>query len=169
MRIQPTLTTVERALFLLEVETFKLVSSEELAAIAARMVEMRFEPGQDIYRGADPEGRIFIVVEGAAEQLEQDVVVRRLTRSMGFGLFGLLGLSDEETVRAVEPMHLLCLSREDFIDALSDSPAFALGMIRGLARTMLVLLRRIEDLEGGASGVGAQAIARDGPVVPGRS
>jgi CRP-like cAMP-binding protein len=147
MKIEPTLTTVERTLFLMEVEQFRPVGSEEVAAIAAKMVEMRFAAGELVYDHGDPEGHMFVVVDGELAHVRDGIEVRRAKRGMSSGLFGLMGIADVEAVEATEDSHLLCLSREDFIEAVSESPAFALGLMRGLANSYLALIRRIESLE----------------------
>jgi CRP-like cAMP-binding protein len=147
MKIEATLTTVERTLFLLEVEQFRPVGSEEVAAIAGKMVEMRFAAGELVYEHGDPQGHMYVVVDGELEHVREEIVVRRAKRGMSSGLFGLMGIADVESLRAAEDSHVLCLSREDFIEAVSDSPAFALGLMRGLANSYLALIRRIESLE----------------------
>jgi CRP-like cAMP-binding protein len=147
VKIESTLTAVQRTLFLMEAEQFQQVSSEEVAAIAAKMVEMRFDGGDVVYQEGDPEGRMYVVLDGEFEHVREGVVVRRVTRGMSFGLFGLMGIADIEMVRATSPGHVIALSREDFIEAVSDSPTFAVGMIRGLAHTIRAFAGRIEGLE----------------------
>jgi CRP-like cAMP-binding protein len=147
MKIEATLTTVERTLFLLEVEQFRPLGSEEVAAIAGKMVEMRFAAGEVVYENGDPEGHMYVVVDGELEHVREGIVVRRAKRGMSAGLFGLMGIPDVETLRAAVEAHVLSLSREEFIDAVSDSPAFALGLMRGLANSFLAYTRRIESLE----------------------
>jgi Cyclic nucleotide-binding domain/HEAT repeats len=148
MKIEPTLTTAQRSLFLLsEVETFKPLSGEEVAGIAARMTELRFPAGETVYEGEDTERRMYIILEGAIEQVRDGIVVRRARRGMMFGFFALLGVDYTETVRTLESTHVLSLRQEDFMDAVSDSPSFSFGVIRGLSRSILALLKRIEDLE----------------------
>jgi len=147
-RIEPTLNAVQRTLLLLDVEPFQALTSEELAEVAATMVEMRFEAGETILTSGDLDGRLYVVVDGVAEQgAAGGSVTRPATRAMAVGLFGLMGVPSDETVRAVEPTHVLVLAREDFIEALSDNPAFAVGCLRGLTLLIRTLLRRIETLE----------------------
>jgi len=147
LKIEDTLTVIQRTLFLLEVDQFKQVASDEIAAMAARMTEVRFAAGETVFQDGDVEGRLYFVVEGELEHVRQGTIVRRTQRGVSTGLFVLLGLPADETVRAARDTHLVSLAREDFIDALSDSPAFAVGVIRGLAMTLLGYLRRIEELE----------------------
>ena len=147
MQVEATLTTIQRALFLMELELFKELNSDELAAIAAEMVEMHFKAGETIFQEGDAEARMHIVIEGAVEHLRDGVVVRRATRGMPFGLFGVMGIPDSETIRATAPTRAIALSRADFIEAILDNPAFAVGVIRALAKTAQSFAHRIEALE----------------------
>lgn len=147
MQVEATLTTIERALFLMELELFRELNSDELATIAAKMVETRFETGETIFQEGDTEARMHIVIEGAVEHVRDRVVVRRATRGMPFGLFKVMGIPDSETIRATEPTRAIALSREDFIEAISDNPAFAVGFIRALAKAAQSFAHRIEVLE----------------------
>lgn len=147
MKIEDTLTVIQRTLFLLEVDQFKQVASDEIAAMAAQMTEMRFAAGETVFQDGDVEGRLYFVVEGELEHERNGIVVRSTKRGTSAGLFVLLGLPADETVRASQDTHVVSLAREDFIDALSDSPAFAVGVIRGLAMTLLAHFRRNEELE----------------------
>ena len=80
MQVEATLTTIQRALFLMELELFKELSSDELAAIAAEMVEMHFKAGETIFQEGDAEARMHIVIEGAVEHLDE----RRCCRETGY-------------------------------------------------------------------------------------
>ena len=72
------------------------------------------------------------------------ILIQRLTRGQGFGIFGLLGVASDATARAAEPSHLLVLARADFIEAISDNPAFAVACLRGLALLLKPLLDRVD-------------------------
>lgn len=149
MEIVSTLTVVQRALFLMELEQFKGVSSDGLASLAAKMTEMRYEAGEKIAREDEPEDRLFVVIEGEVLHLRNDVVVRQATSGMAFGVFGLLGIEDPdpEVLLAEKPTHAMALSREDFLEAVFDFPAFATGIIRGLGNALMSYAKRIEALE----------------------
>jgi CRP-like cAMP-binding protein len=147
MPIEPTLNTVERTLLLLELEPFQALGSDELALLAARMTELRFAAGETIVTDADVEGRLYVVVEGVVEMERGGIPMRQVTKAMAFGILGLMGVIAYETARAVAPTHVLVLAREDFIEALSDNPAFAVGCLRGLALLVQSMAQRIEDLE----------------------
>ena len=145
--VGPSLNVVQRTLLLLDVSPFEALTSEELAALATTMTEMRFDAGETIFTDADPEGRLYVVMDGAVEIWRGGIVIQRATRGQAFGIFGLLGVAADATARAAEPSHLLVLAREDFIEAVSDNPAFAVACLRSLALRLNVLSDRIEALE----------------------
>ena len=140
----PGLNVVQRTLLLLDVSPFEALSSEEVGALATTMTEMRFDAGETIFTDVDPEGRLYVVVDGAVEISRGGIVIERATRGQGFGIFGLLGVTTDATARAAEPSHLLVLAREDFIEAISDNPAFAVACLRSLALRLKVLLDRVD-------------------------
>ena len=149
MRTDSTLTLVQRAVALMELEQFKAVDSEELANVAGKMLEQRFEAGEVIATQAEPTDRLFLVLEGEVALLRDGVVVRRATRGMGFGLYGLLGLDEQEgeQIQAMTPTHTIALTRDDFLEGVVDHPGFAIGVIQGLGRTILHFAKRVESLE----------------------
>jgi len=142
--VGPSLNVVQRTLLLLDVSPFEALSSEELGALATTMTEMRFDAGETIFTDVDPEGRLYVVVDGAVEVSRSGTVIQRVTRGQAFGIFGLLGVAADATVHAAEPSHLLVLAREDFIEAVSDNPAFAVACLRGLALLLKPLLDGVD-------------------------
>ena len=166
METLSSLTIVQRALFLMELEQFKQVGSEEIANIAAKMVELRFEAGEPIERDGEPIDKMYIIIEGEVAHYREGVLIRRATRGMPFGLFGLLGIADPDPERlvAVAGTHVVALSREDFFEAVADYPQFAAGFIRGLARTIQSYAKRIESLEKQLASVERGAAGRRGEL-----
>ncbi|MGH9163857.1 MAG: Crp/Fnr family transcriptional regulator [Vicinamibacteraceae bacterium] len=147
MEIDPTLTTIERALLLMEVHPLEYLTSDEIATLAAHMIEVRFDAGEVLGKGRDPEGRGYFVVSGALEYLSEDVVVRRAARGMAVGIFGLLGIEDTGlTLRAAEDTHALAFTREDFTEFITDSPSASLGVVRALAEVILRQMRQLQQL-----------------------
>src|SRR5262245_6559644 len=96
MRTDSTLTLVQRAVALMELEQFKAVDTEELANIASKSQEVRFDAGEVIGGANEPNDKLFLILEGEVAHLRNGVVVRRATRGMGVGLYRLLGLEDTE-------------------------------------------------------------------------
>src|SRR5262249_12799726 len=96
METLSTLTIVQKALFLMEMDQFRGVGSAEIANIATHMDERHYEPGELILKEHEVEDRLFIIIEGEVVHLRHGVVIRRATRGMPFGLFGLLGIVDPD-------------------------------------------------------------------------
>ena len=149
MRSDTTLTVVQRAVALMELEQFSAVDSEELANIASKALEARFEQGEVLASQKEPSDKLFLILEGEVGQVRNGVVVRRATRGMSVGLYRLLGVVDGENdeLRALTPTHALALTREDFVEAIVDHPGFAVGVIQGLGRTILHYAKLVESLE----------------------
>jgi CRP-like cAMP-binding protein len=144
---EPTLNVVERTLLLLEVSAFQALASEEVAELATKMSEVRFAAGEAIFTDGGVEGRLYIVVDGAVELAQGEITLKRAAKGAAFGVFGLLGIPAIETARAAEPTHMLVLAREDFVDAVAESPEFALGCLRSLALALQALAGRVAALE----------------------
>jgi CRP-like cAMP-binding protein len=144
MKIGETLSVMEKAILLMETDLFRGVSADEVAFVAAKTVEMRFEAGEILEPGSPARDCFHVVVEGVVEARLEDRLVRRVTRGMGFGLLPVLGLDDGVGLQAVEASHTIALSGEDLRQALADHPAFAFEMIRELASAAREVVSRLE-------------------------
>lgn len=130
------MTTVEKAALLLEVDLFHDVPSDALAELAARMEEGTHEAGEVLLEPGAPDVRLWVLVSGrvrVSRDAEADV-----ERGAGeaVGLLALLGVDDDEAVTAVEPCRTLSVTPEEYLDAIADSPAFALASLRALGRRL---------------------------------
>ena len=148
MQTVEPLSVVQKTVFLLQADVFKDLATDEVALIAAKTQEVRFEVGQ-VTDMRSPESRNFyLILEGAIEFHSHDVALGRAGQGEGVGLSGLLGIDAERlTFRVVEPTHALLLSPEDFEQAVADYPALALALIRSLGTALVRLAQRIEVLE----------------------
>ena len=130
------LTTVEKAAFLIEVDLFRDVPSEALAALATRMDEGTHAPGDVLLEPDSPDVRLWVVLEGRLSQAYVDQPLDELGRADAFGLLALLGLPQEATVTAVEECRTLSIAPDEYLDVLADNAAFALANLRGLGRRL---------------------------------
>ncbi len=82
------------------------------------VIEEHFEPGELVFREGDTGDRLYIVLKGRAEVLmsaRPDGPVAHLGAGSYFGEMALLGSGRRNaTVRCVEPMNVLTLSKRDF-------------------------------------------------------
>ena len=144
----PTLTLVEKTMFLKSVELLASVPTEALAQIAARSTEVRANAGQVVFREGEENQGAFIVVEGLLELERARKVIRVLKPGMAHGE---LFLSEHEphnyTAIARQDSLLLNLRRSDVIDALLEYPEFGLAMVQDLALRHHKLTQRMIELE----------------------
>ena len=53
----------------------------------------------------------------------------------------------DTSAKALEHCHVLCLSRNDFLDAVSEYPEFAVATIQSLASIIVEQTRKLEEFE----------------------
>jgi signal-transduction protein with cAMP-binding, CBS, and nucleotidyltransferase domain len=140
---------MERALFLMELEFFQSVGSEQIAHIAAEATEDHFDAGAVIYDENKPARGLYVVLEGVVEMRSKGTAFRKVTRGEGFGFAAVLGSEDStaSAATALEHTHVLTISKEDFIDTVGDHPQLAVDLVRGLATQMVNLGREVEELK----------------------
>jgi CRP-like cAMP-binding protein len=150
MTVEPMMSIVERALYLMEIDVFHALQTEQVARIAAHTTERHYPAGTMI---PNPESGMFLVLEGRIDLLAEGNVIRSFTKGKSFGLSALLGGAGaaETEARAGEDTHALFLPKEDFLDTVNDHPEVAVALLRRLSEMILDLLRRVEMLERQAS------------------
>ena len=125
------LTTVEKAALLLQVDLFHDVPSDALAELAARMEDATHAAGDVLLEPGAPDVRLWVVISGRVRVTRDTTVIADHGPGAAFGLLALLGVIDDEAVTALEPCRTLSVMPEDYLDALADSPAFALANLAG--------------------------------------
>ncbi|BCS31957.1 hypothetical protein TBR22_A11610 [Luteitalea sp. TBR-22] len=133
---RPSLTTVEKAALLLEVDLFHDVPSDALAELAARMEEGSHAPGDVLLEPGAPDVRLWVVLSGRVRVGREADGATEHGPGAAVGLLALLGVVDDESVIVDEPCRTLSVTPEDYLDALADNPAFALANLRALGRRL---------------------------------
>jgi CRP-like cAMP-binding protein len=149
------LSIIEKALILLESEYFKGMTSEEVARVAARTVEVHHDAGQTI----DISTGLSMILHGSAEVRYNGARVRSLGPGDGIGLGSALGIPERKgfTVVAVDHCHTLAMPAEDFLETMTEFPEVAIGLLRQLMRTILLLSQELEAARSAAAGGAAAA------------
>ena len=144
-----TMSIMEKAVALMKADLFKTIPTDEVALIAARTTEVRFREGEQVPQTGEAATSFFFVIEGKAEQLRGNVVVRRAGAGQAFGLLGLVGIDEPEvaSTRISEDTHAIALTREAFFETVGDHPAFAIAFIRAISQSVKMLATRTEELE----------------------
>ena len=114
------------------------ISEEGLARVAACAAEVTREAGQVLALPDDPGSGMYVIREGTVA-----VELRTGTIELGPGdFFGELALLVEDgtrvaRVRATGELHCVSIPREDFLELVETEPAFALHLLRELARRLV--------------------------------
>jgi CRP/FNR family cyclic AMP-dependent transcriptional regulator len=131
---QLTLTPGRRGELLGACRLFAGVKAEDLAAVAARAIEVEFPADRVIARQGEIGTGFFLVFEGSVRVVRDGEEVAILRPGEFFGELSVLdGLPRIAQVVAVEPTRCIALASWDFEQALLQSPTLALAILRGLA------------------------------------
>ncbi len=126
-----------------ELELFAGVSDEGLARIADCAGVVECEPGQVLALPGDPGSGMFVVLDGAVA-IEARGSSVELQRSDFVGELALLNPETERVarVRAATEVRALAIPRDEALALIESEPAFALTMLRELARRLAVAMDR---------------------------
>lgn len=138
------LSTLEKVIFLQNVDVFSEVETEKLAAVAAIGVEVDVASGEVIYAEAGPSDAMYLVLSGVV-RLHRGAT--EVTRARAGEAFGIWALFDDE-VRVVsatceERARLLRIGKEDFIDLLAEHVDITRGVLKAVVRRLRSVLGRV--------------------------
>jgi voltage-gated potassium channel len=114
------------------------ITDEGLARVAACAAEVTREAGQVLALPDDPGSGMYVIRAGTVA-----VELRTGTIELGPGdFFGELALLVEDgtrvaRVRATSELHCISIPRDDFLELVETEPAFALHLLRELARRLV--------------------------------
>ena len=137
-------TTVEKVIFLQNVEVFSAVSTEQLAYIAAIAEEVSYLTNETIFRLGQPSDALYLVLEGNIRLHREEEEITSAGASEAFGTWALF---DEEprvaTATATLDSRLLRIDREEFLDLLSDHTEITQAVLKNIAGRMRGLIGRV--------------------------
>ncbi len=138
------LATIEKVIFLQNVEIFQDVASEQLVYLAAIAEEDSFSENSNIYNTDDPSDAMYLVLNGKVRLHRDGEEVTVAGKNDAFGTWALF---DEEprvvTATAVEDSKLLRIYREDFYDLLADNIQITQGVFKTLVKRMRKLIEHV--------------------------
>jgi len=144
------LTTVEKVLFLQDVDIFEFTASDDLARIAAVTEHVEVAPGTVLYREGEAADAMYLVLEGRVRFTRDG---REVLSAGPRDLFGTWALFDDEprvvTAKAVESTRLLKLNEDDFIDLLDDYVDITRSILKTLVKRLRRLMGRSRERSGG--------------------
>lgn len=139
------LTTIEKVIFLQDVDIFNQIPSEDLAFIAHVTEEITVAPETDIYKEGELSDSMYLVLTGKIRLHRGglDVMVAGAK-----DVFGTWALFDAETrvvtATALEESRLLRIDKESFLDLLTDHGKITEGLLKAMASRLRGLMGRTE-------------------------
>ncbi len=138
------LTTVEKVIFLKDIDIFEFTSTEDLAHIAAITDEVEFQAGETIFEEGEISDAMYMVIEGKVRLTRGDQEVMVAQKK---DVFGTWALFDDEprvaTATTLENSRLLHIDKEDFIDLLADHVAITQSVLKTMVKRLRNLMTRI--------------------------
>ncbi len=138
------LTTVEKVLFLQDIDIVEYTSTEDLAHIAAITEEIEFKTEEVISQEGDIPDSMYMVIEGQVKLTRggEDVMIAQEK-----DVFGTWALFDDEplvvTATTLKATRVLRIDKEDFIDLLADYVAITQSILKTMAKRLRRLMTRI--------------------------
>ena len=151
--------------FLADVELFAEADADTLDAVAATAERRELRAGEDLFREGDPGEFMFVVAEGALEvrkvaESGDDVLLRQMgPREVG----GLTSMATDKsrsaTLRAAKDAVVVTVSRDRFLEVLSDRDDLTRAVISFLSAKVRGKTYRIASLSGEAEEAGRHRVA----------
>jgi CRP-like cAMP-binding protein len=139
----PLLTTVEKVIFLQDIDIFEFTSTENLAHIAAITDEIEFKTNEIIFREGEFPDAMYMVIEGEVSltREKQEVMVAKHK-----DVFGAWAFFDDEprvaTATTLEDARLLRIEKEDFVDLLADYVEITQSILKVMVKRLRKLMAR---------------------------
>ena len=137
------LTTVEKVVFLQDVDIFARSPLEDLVYVAAITDEIEVMRDSLIFSEGDVSDSMYLVVEGRVRLHRQELDVLIAGPK---DVFGTWALFDDETrvvtASALDECHLLRLDKEEFLDLLTDHTRIVEGILQIMATRLRGLMSR---------------------------
>lgn len=128
------LTTVEKVIFLQDVDVFAKIPLEDLAYIAMIAEEVTTDAGNVIYNEGDVSDSMYLVLDGSIRLHRGGIDVMIANPR---DVFGTWALFDNETrivtATSIEESNMLRIDKEEFLDLLSDHSKITEGILKVMA------------------------------------
>jgi CRP-like cAMP-binding protein len=131
----------EEVELLRRIPMFAKVDPAKLKLLAFASERITFEAGQELFRQGDVADAAYIIIEGAAEVIidtpRGPITVATLGVNDFVGEIGIIcDVPRTATVRAVARLTTLKITKELFLQMISDFPAMAVEIMRVLAQRL---------------------------------
>lgn len=137
---------------LADIPLFQDLSLEEIDYLNNYLSEMEVAPDEVVFREDEAGDYVCFVVDGTLDVIKRAMsgeaeVIAHLTRGRSIGEMALLdNLRRSATIKANTPATLTVLSRPEFERLLQDKPLIGIKILKHIARTLSLNLRRTSNL-----------------------
>ncbi len=134
------LSTIEKLLFLKEIELFQSLSHEDLAQVAQIAIEVEAERNETIIVEGDLGDSLYLILQGRVQIHKDNQPLAVLGEKEPIGEMGILDSAPRSaSVTAMDDLRMLKIDREDFHELMADRLEIAQGVIK----VLLTRLRRL--------------------------
>lgn len=146
--MQGKLSTVEKVIFLQEVDIFEFTSTENLSQIAMTVEELDFPKNREIFKEGDISDSMYLVISGAVRLSRGGSEIMVADQKKTFGTWALFD-DEARMVSAVclSDTKVLRISRDDFLDLLADNVGITQGILKQMARRLRSLIGRVPEID----------------------
>ena len=134
-------TTIEKILFLKNVDIFSETIPESLLNVASIANEYSVTKGEKIFAEGDPSVYLYLVVTGEIRITREE---REIFLAVANESFGLVGLAEERRratgAIALSDSTLLRIGHSDLFDLMEDYPTITRGVLRSISNVLRKLL-----------------------------
>ncbi|MCD4785960.1 MAG: cyclic nucleotide-binding domain-containing protein [Candidatus Eremiobacteraeota bacterium] len=133
------LTTLEKILFLKQIDIFHEFTARELGILAQKATEVGFSKNQVIFNQGDPGDALYLLLGGKVRVVREEGLKREtlavLEERSCFGEMAILGVEYRTaTVEAADVVTLLKISKEDFHELIMEKPDMAFPIFKILTK-----------------------------------
>ena len=137
------LTTVEKVIFLQDIDIFENTSTADLAHIAAITEEIELGSDDIIYKEGDIPDSMYLVVEGGVQLQKAGEDIMVIGPNDAFGTWALFDdIARMVTAIVMEDSCLLRIDKEEFLDLLADHVQITRSLLGTLAKRLRSLIER---------------------------
>lgn len=155
----------ERVTLLGEVEVFRDVEPATLEAVAEAVDTLEVAEGEYLFREGDQADFMFVVVEGTLEVRKaagerSEIALRKMGSGEAGGLTSMaVPKRRSASLKAEEPVTVLCVARDEFLELLAGRPDLARAVIELLGNKVRGRTSQLADYLARAGADGRFAVA----------
>ncbi len=131
------MTLHEEVEALRNIPLFAKIDASKLKLLAFTSERLNYEPGQNLFKQGDPGDAAYIILEGEADIIVNELVVATKKKNDFVGEIAILcDVPRTATVRATQPLSALVISKDLFFRLVTEFPDMSVEIMRELANLL---------------------------------